>query len=63
MATDTAPKTEVGSYFISNYPPFSLWQREHLPEIQAAFQREPDRSGREEDSHQQGIDHDHADIA
>lgn len=44
MATDTSSKTEVGSYFISNYPPFSLWNREHLPEIEAAFEREPDRS-------------------
>ena len=24
-------KTEVGSYFISNYPPFSVWGREHVP--------------------------------
>lgn len=38
------PATEVGSYFISNYPPFSLWKREHLPEIYAALEREPDRS-------------------
>ena len=42
MATDTKT-TEVGSYFISNYPPFSLWSREHLPEIVAALDREPDR--------------------
>lgn len=27
-----SPTTEVGSYFISNYPPFSAWTREHLPE-------------------------------
>src|SRR5262249_17519988 len=24
-------KTEVGSYFVANYPPFSVWSREHLP--------------------------------
>ncbi len=44
MATDTTSKTEVGSYFISNYPPFSLWTRDHLPDLTAALEREPDRS-------------------
>jgi len=24
-------RTEIGSYFISNYPPFSVWSPEHLP--------------------------------
>lgn len=24
-------KTEVGSYFVANYPPFSTWSRDHLP--------------------------------
>lgn len=23
--------TEVGSYFVSNYPPFSVWSKEHVP--------------------------------
>lgn len=36
MATD-ATKTEVGSYFISNYPPFSQWTREGLDEVRGAF--------------------------
>ncbi|WP_164100520.1 coproporphyrinogen-III oxidase family protein [Candidatus Laterigemmans baculatus] len=40
MATD-AKKTEVGSYFISNYPPFSQWNREALPEIEAALHAPP----------------------
>jgi oxygen-independent coproporphyrinogen III oxidase len=40
MATETT-KTEVGSYFISNYPPFSLWTAEQLPEIEAALQAPP----------------------
>ncbi|HUG93759.1 MAG TPA: coproporphyrinogen-III oxidase family protein [Planctomycetaceae bacterium] len=44
MTTDTSSTTEVGSYFISNYPPFSLWTREHVPEVLAAFEREPDAS-------------------
>lgn len=34
-------KTEVGSYFISNYPPFSQWQAEALPEIEAALHSPP----------------------
>lgn len=41
---DSAAATEVGSYFISNYPPFSLWNRESVSEIDQAFQSEPDRS-------------------
>ncbi len=40
MATETA-KTEVGSYFISNYPPFSQWDAKHLPEIRQALAEEP----------------------
>jgi oxygen-independent coproporphyrinogen III oxidase len=38
-----AIKTEVGSYFISNYPPFSQWGPEHLPEIEAALAAPPKR--------------------
>ena len=26
-------RTQVGSYFISNYPPFSVWSPEHLPAV------------------------------
>lgn len=44
MTTELPLKTEVGSYFISNYPPFSLWKREATPEILQALAREPDRS-------------------
>lgn len=44
MATDTTSSTEVGSYFISNYPPFSLWTRENVPEIQSALNSPPDAS-------------------
>jgi len=25
------PTTEVGSYFVSNYPPYSVWSAEHVP--------------------------------
>jgi len=41
MATDTKKKTEVGSYFISNYPPFSLWNDEQLPALEQAFHQPP----------------------
>jgi len=36
-----ATKTEVGSYFIANYPPFSQWTAESLPEIEAALASAP----------------------
>jgi len=34
-------KTEVGSYFISNYPPFSQWTEEQLSEVRAAMNAPP----------------------
>ncbi len=40
MSTETV-KTEVGSYFISNYPPFSQWSAEMLPEVQRALHSPP----------------------
>jgi oxygen-independent coproporphyrinogen-3 oxidase len=40
MATDTV-KTEIGSYFISNYPPYSQWNAAALPEIEAALAAPP----------------------
>ncbi len=39
--TSDSTQTEVGSYFISNYPPFSLWSTDHLGEVEAAFQAPP----------------------
>ena len=40
--TETAEtKTEVGSYFISNYPPFSQWKQEHVPELERALNSPP----------------------
>ncbi len=39
MAEET--KTEVGSYFISNYPPFSVWNDESLPEVETALAAAP----------------------
>ncbi len=43
MSTESTASTEIGSYFISNYPPYSMWQRENVDEIHAAFDREPQR--------------------
>ncbi|HJS07967.1 MAG TPA: coproporphyrinogen-III oxidase family protein, partial [Pirellulales bacterium] len=40
MATETV-KTEVGSYFISNYPPFSQWTVEGLSEVRKAMNSPP----------------------
>jgi oxygen-independent coproporphyrinogen III oxidase len=34
-------KTEVGSYFISNYPPYSQWTREGLDEVRSALGAPP----------------------
>jgi oxygen-independent coproporphyrinogen-3 oxidase len=42
--TATSPdknKTEVGSYFITNYPPYSQWKRDLLPEVLAAMHAPP----------------------
>src|SRR5688500_4634728 len=44
MATDTTYATEVGSYFISNYPPYSQWKRNLVHQALEAFEREPDPS-------------------
>ena len=44
MATDTTDTTEVGSYFISNYPPYSQWKRELVSQALDAFAAEPDPS-------------------
>ncbi|GAB5405421.1 MAG: coproporphyrinogen-III oxidase family protein [Aureliella sp.] len=40
MSTE-ATKTEVGSYFISNYPPFSQWKSDSLPEVEKAMATGP----------------------
>jgi oxygen-independent coproporphyrinogen-3 oxidase len=33
--------TEPGSYFVANYPPFSRWNAEAVPDVLAAFDAEP----------------------
>jgi oxygen-independent coproporphyrinogen-3 oxidase len=40
MSTE-ATKTEVGSYFIANYPPFSQWKTEELPALERALASPP----------------------
>ncbi len=40
MSVD-ATTTQVGSYFISNYPPFSQWKREYLPQVEQALDSPP----------------------
>lgn len=39
--TTSSEKTEVGSYFISNYPPFSAWSRDELGAVRAALAAPP----------------------
>ena len=39
-ATETA-RTEVGSVFVSNYPPYSFWNRKQVPEALAALESPP----------------------
>ena len=34
-------KTEVGSYFISNYPPFSQWEQGQVDDVKEAFANPP----------------------
>ncbi len=41
MSTDTTSKTEVGSYFISNYPPYSQWSADVLPAVREALSSPP----------------------
>src|SRR5213595_3803761 len=41
LATATTKKTEVGSYFIANYPPFSQWTVEGLAAVRAAMNAPP----------------------
>ncbi len=42
--TETSATTEVGSYFISNYPPFSQWKSELVPLAIEALDSAPDET-------------------
>src|SRR3954471_2867191 len=39
-------KSEVGSYFVANYPPFSVWSEAHLPAVNRAFGNPPQNDAR-----------------
>lgn len=44
LTTVPAPsedQTTAGNYFVSNYPPYSFWKPERLPDVQAALQSPP----------------------
>ncbi|MFM7835939.1 MAG: hypothetical protein ACKPJD_29445, partial [Planctomycetaceae bacterium] len=43
LITPAAPAatTEVGSYFISNYPPFSQWSGDFVPQALQALDASP----------------------
>jgi coproporphyrinogen III oxidase-like Fe-S oxidoreductase len=42
MMTDTSnKKTEVGGYFVTNYPPYSRWQPEYVPQAIEALNQPP----------------------
>ncbi|MFN6053976.1 MAG: coproporphyrinogen III oxidase, partial [Planctomycetia bacterium] len=32
MTQSGSNKTELGNYFVANYPPFSFWKNTHLPD-------------------------------
>ncbi|MCB1034284.1 MAG: coproporphyrinogen III oxidase, partial [Acidobacteria bacterium] len=36
-----AKDTEVGSVFVSNYPPYSFWTEDALPAVEAALAEAP----------------------
>jgi oxygen-independent coproporphyrinogen-3 oxidase len=40
-AENTQAKTEVGNYFVSNYPPFSQWKPEYVAEAHTALAQPP----------------------
>jgi len=44
MDLETTGTTEVGSYFVSNYPPFSLWKQEYVTRIHEVLNQSPDAS-------------------
>jgi oxygen-independent coproporphyrinogen-3 oxidase len=41
VPTAEKKETTVGNYFVSNYPPFSFWKPEFVPDILAAIERPP----------------------
>jgi oxygen-independent coproporphyrinogen-3 oxidase len=46
LSEEKQKTTELGSYFVSNYPPFSVWSAEHVPDALAALNSAPDPKSR-----------------
>ncbi|MEZ6144582.1 MAG: coproporphyrinogen-III oxidase family protein [Planctomycetaceae bacterium] len=44
MVTDATTTTEIGSYFVTNYPPYSQWTKDAVPAFHEALEREADKS-------------------
>tara|TARA_R110002095_G_scaffold194927_1_gene173380 strand:- start:2306 stop:3616 length:1311 start_codon:yes stop_codon:yes gene_type:complete len=44
MDLETTGTTEIGSYFVSNYPPFSQWKQEYVTRIHEVLNQSPDAS-------------------
>lgn len=42
MTQSSQDKTDLGNYFVANYPPFSLWKPAHLPAAYQAMQATPE---------------------
>src|SRR5271167_2169495 len=42
MPDATQEKTGLGNYFVANYPPFSTWKADYLPEAQVVLNTPPD---------------------
>lgn len=42
MTNESQEKTGLGNYFVANYPPFSAWTGDHIPEALAALERPAD---------------------
>jgi oxygen-independent coproporphyrinogen-3 oxidase len=42
-ANESQEKTGLGNYFVANYPPFSAWKAEHVPDALAVLDRPPAR--------------------
>ncbi len=45
LRSEPAARTEVGSYFVANYPPFSVWSREQTPAALDVLDRAADDGG------------------
>ena len=42
VVTVEKEKTEVGNYFVANYPPFSFWSPEYIPEVERLLESKAD---------------------